>query len=1225
MKPDTGKFLVWAIIFFLVSTSIFVIEPASAPDGGGSPSGDIGWELLDNNSVLRIWNKFDSYYFNVSSGIQLTNHYNEYWSHNVMMLGYYTGDDWNIIYHVDELTGFNKNIDSDNETYVNATIWKDLSYGSYDFRLAIRYCLGVNDSELTIIPYIKNLGIAIPHILGFAWELKDIQIDMTPENDFIEINGTSFYLNETLDVSFTNMSIPIYCWNNETNETYVCGYTPIPYFHVRENKTNNTSESLYLRWNSSLNYKVQVKSRDGQYNAPVILGIRIGTLAVDEEKYTKMFWYDASEMTFYSHTDDGRVTHQGTNWNTVRTAATGSGADSTEQYATSAMRSSSTGGLPATYTISRSFFYFDTSGLPDTATISAAALKIYGYDQRDSSVSVQEGTQRTGALTTADYDAFNVGLLHDSISAWTTGGYNNFGLNNAGLSAISKTGNTFYCTREYTYDYGGKTPAAIYDNGCYYKDFVFGGREPKLTVTYTMPDTTPPDIIINYAGNLGDKGGPYWRPPGESVQLTGAWSDGYYANDSRQSEDWIYINCTITDTTGVGDVWLNWLNETTWTNYTYPFSNTAGDYWEINTSSHFSTAGGYDYSFNIVANDTVSPVNSNTTWWNKTGLGDSYTRRYVQLNSSTTNILYTPIYLQNTTYSAGDFFCYDCLQHDQGPYVGDDTIFMNTTLPGEIPSFVWCGSFIGMWYNANLCNDPITLSNIYYHIWWNEDDDIQGDYEGIGWNHSRENTDWHYQNEYETTQSESHSNITLNIQGVRNFHLDTHSLTVSPTYKFTDNNIFELVVGWYGSDVYGACNRSYTSFILLNVPDNATLDSSHNDTDGDGLWDRQELYEIFTNPFLADTDNDGVDDYDEVLSGSDPNNYTSTTQNSAPTITGEIPANQSVDISTTPTLNVTVDDANDNTLDSYWYSNSTGPWALFGSNLSIDTSGGGVNISQINTNFSENSKTYWWSVNATDGGLWTNETYHFTTEAADVNNPPVQTSPCIWNVTTGENKSLNATNVDLFPTCFNVTVNDTDGDYMNISIMTNESGSWTVVNATISGMLNGTFRGYNTSWVDSYSTKYWISFNVSDDEDWCNETYNFTTTCSLIFDINRTSFGFGTIQNDTMVYSNETEPDTFRIYNNGTCSIDIDINGTNATATGVSDWVLSAANGDNLYKMDIYNSTTNWWQINLTKDTWYSNMAQSTNIIANIRITTPTVFYSGKQMACTIYMTASIH
>ncbi len=252
------------------------------------PPGDpplIGYMLLDDGDVLRIWNKFDSYYFDIDSGMQITNHYDEYWSHNVLMLGYYDGDEWNLIYRTDELNGFNKDIDSDDETFVNVTLWKDLTYKGYDFRLAIRYYLGVDDNELTVIPYIKNIDQSdIPYILGFGWEMKDIQIDMTETGDYINVNRTMYYLNQTLNNTYTDLS--------ESE------------FYLMENITGTNTKSLYLKWNQSLTYKLQVKSRDGQYNAPVTLFVRIGTLNSGQEKYTKMYWYDADQVTYYFNSYD---------------------------------------------------------------------------------------------------------------------------------------------------------------------------------------------------------------------------------------------------------------------------------------------------------------------------------------------------------------------------------------------------------------------------------------------------------------------------------------------------------------------------------------------------------------------------------------------------------------------------------------------------------------------------------------------------------------------------------------------------------------------------------------------------------------------------------------------------------------------------------------------------------------------------------------------------------
>lgn len=258
------------------SAVVDVIDPVGPVSLGFYPEG-IGYQFLDDGDVLHIWNTQDNYYFDVDSGIQLTNHYNEYWTHNVMMLGYYSGDTWNLLYRTDELSGFNKNIDTDGSTYINITMWKDLSYGSYDFRFAIVYYLELNDKNLTVIPYIKNLGIEIPYNLAFGWELKDIQIDMTEEYDQIYVNNiTSYSLHQTLDESYVG---------SDTDGV----------FYLQNNKSGVINRDLYLRWNPDLTYLLRVKSRDGQYNAPVTLFVRIGMLGVGQEKFTKMYWYDSTQ------------------------------------------------------------------------------------------------------------------------------------------------------------------------------------------------------------------------------------------------------------------------------------------------------------------------------------------------------------------------------------------------------------------------------------------------------------------------------------------------------------------------------------------------------------------------------------------------------------------------------------------------------------------------------------------------------------------------------------------------------------------------------------------------------------------------------------------------------------------------------------------------------------------------------------------------------------------
>jgi len=312
------------------------------PPGCGSSS--IGYQLLDNNSVLHIWNKYDSYYFNTSSGIQLTNHKDEYWTHNILMLGYYNNDQWNLIYRTDELSGFNKDIESDNETYINITIWKDLK--------------NIDDQDINLV-------------LGFGWELRDIQIDMTENDDYIQLGNETYLLNQTLDNTYTNLSTPIYCWNSTTNTTKICGYSD-PAFYLIENISENSTKSLYLRWSKDLTYKLCVKSYEGQYNAPTTLYVRVGTLDIGQEKYTEMFWYDASQETYYFNSYDTKY-----------------GWDSNPGY----MVDGSTSSYARTGIIDDEEYCdqttYGTGGAP-SGTISKVEIRAYGYyGERAATLSLQ--------------------------------------------------------------------------------------------------------------------------------------------------------------------------------------------------------------------------------------------------------------------------------------------------------------------------------------------------------------------------------------------------------------------------------------------------------------------------------------------------------------------------------------------------------------------------------------------------------------------------------------------------------------------------------------------------------------------------------------------------------------------------------------------------------------------------------------------------------------------
>jgi len=104
--------------------------------------------------------------------------------------------------------------------------------------------------------------------------------------------------------------------------------------------------------------------------------------------------------------------------------------------------------------------------------------------------------------------------------------------------------------------------------------------------------------------------------------------------------------------------------------------------------------------------------------------------------------------------------------------------------------------------------------------------------------------------------------------------------------------------------------------------------------------------------------------------------------NRMPEIFDENPSDGSTGVELVPQMNISISDADSDTMAINWYSNSSGTWQIFGSNISIENG----TYSQINSNFSNFATTYWWYVSVTDD-IYTNSSpiFHFTTK---VNLPP---------------------------------------------------------------------------------------------------------------------------------------------------------------------------------------------------------------------------------------------
>jgi len=400
----------------------------------------------------------------------------------------------------------------------------------------------------------------------------------------------------------------------------------------------------------------------------------------------------------------------------------------------------------------------------------------------------------------------------------------------------------------------------------------------------------PPVITINFAGNLTEQGGPAYRIGDHDHLLP----NGYYTNDSRQQEHWIYINITVNGTgSNPNIVALHWCQQsgliTTWNNNTWLFiqTGTTGKpyefYYEFNSKGNISIQGGSSwYSFDVFANDQSGLQSLQR--WEKNGLGYSVIRRYIQLGCTPQNISYSPFYVWDYTsgsgiYGLGDYGQPDDLHHDQGvAFNSNDTGYINSTIPRDPLQFRRCGAFVGLWFEDSVCIEPIRLRNIYFHFWWSTNNDVLNK---LGWKKNRLIPMTAFDDFYSTDATQSCSDLFVDNHDASysdHYHLSTRILPIINAHdnNFTDNDIYELCIQIVST---GATypnvidNRSILSFVLFNVPDNMTLRQL--DSDNDLLNDYTELYETFTSPFIVDTDNDGWSDYEEVSLRSDPNNYTS--------------------------------------------------------------------------------------------------------------------------------------------------------------------------------------------------------------------------------------------------------------------------------------------------------------------------------------------------------------
>jgi len=206
--------------------------------------------------------------------------------------------------------------------------------------------------------------------------------------------------------------------------------------------------------------------------------------------------------------------------------------------------------------------------------------------------------------------------------------------------------------------------------------------------------------------------------------------------------------------------------------------------------------------------------------------------------------------------------------------------------------------------------------------------------------------------------------------------------------------------------------------------------------------------------------------------------YYNTSLNNAPTIALINPSpNGTTDVSLQPMCQIWANDSDLDTLNVYWYENSTGPYTLRNTNSSI-TANSIVNYTF--TEFNNYSTTYWWKVAVNDSTDNTTAIYYFTTR-------PSNYAPTIEAVSPANE----STGISLQPVC-QIWANDTEGDTIDIYWYENSTNGFVLRNTNLSTNPNQTFSHTFTEF-DKYAKTYYWKVAVNDSNSNTTAIYHFTT------------------------------------------------------------------------------------------------------------------------------------